>query len=664
MLILKDYLRFNYLTLPPRSYLSHVVWPLEFYLEYLDLRNAVRTHQSLSLLLLATDDTSHPFVMIHIAISSSLTWRNRYILGIFDQGNDLSEWEREREYANRFKVNCSSNKFRFQRRPALQLTFHSRMVIIELIIVLGVLSGQVFCDVDAKVEVIKESSTTARSNTTITPIQYTNNGKFKPEFNVTSVHRIATYGPQMIGQCGGIFRNTQVLIEAPKFISAHPICNLRCEYQIVSPYICENEFHVQFLEFSIDSSVECERDKIVINHSDVLCGKLLGTKTYRSTEGVLNVTFVSNSWDSTGKGFKLLITRQPCVDVKENQFEVDSLEPSLGMPAASDNDTNCLHHVNASISVADPTYENGHPVYGVPAVEYNVTSSRQDIPVVPLPTPPPPYPFPFPTTQSPIYPPFPPFPFPPRQCCRNVYNQQRFMMFSQGFPAYVVLHNDCTFVLHKSSLNACRLRINFKYFFLDDQAPVGQLGCLNNFIEIDGQRICGCKTNFVYETQWGLEPKVIRLRTTPGQYLSPQGFIFDVEQLDCPFKIQQAPDENGEGNSLRVRRTLFAGKFLLAKKHIFTPRLSHAHGDIEEGFHAKFFPSPNTNPNGYINNVCTLNHLRLMQLKLESFGILKHYCLPAYWIFMWVHCRIRRRSENKNGNFLWIKLCCMSGMFF
>lgn len=528
--------------------------------------------------------------------------------------------EGEKDYANRFKVNCSSNKFRFQRRLAPQLTFYFRMVIIKLIFVLSVLSGQVFCDVDAKVEALNETFT---PTSTESIIKYTNNGNF----NVTTMRRIATYGPQMIGQCGGIFRNTQVLIEAPKFISANPICNLRCEYQIVSPYICENEFHVQFLEFSIESSVDCEKDKVIINRKDKLCGKLLGTKKYRTTEGVLNITFVSNSWDSTGKGFKLLITRQPCVDQNENQIE--TFEPSLGMPADIDNETNCFHNVNASITVANPTYESGQdPVYGVPAVEYNLTSSRQDIDVVPLPTPPP-YPFPFPpivpTTQSPIFPPFPPSPFPQQVCCRNVYNQQRFLMFSQGFPAYFVLNNDCNFIIHKSTPNACRLRIHFKYFLLEDRAPPGQLGCFNNFIEIDGQRICGCKSNFVYETQWGFEPKVIRLRTTPGQYLTPQGFVFEIEQLDCPFKIQAAPDESLR----RVRRTLFTGKLLLAKKHLLGSRLTQTHGDIDgESFHAKFFPPQN--PNGYINNVCTLNHLRFMQFKLESFGVFKHLCLPAY----------------------------------
>ena len=162
------------------------------------------------------------------------------------------------------------------------------MWIIKLIFVLNVLSGHVFCDVDAEVEEIKEIETTSRASE-ISRIQLMNNGQFKPEFNVSSrsMHRISTYDQPrtMIGQCGGIFRNTQVLIESPKFISSNPICNLRCEYQIVSPYICENEFHVQFIEFSIDSSDECEKDKVIINYSDVLCGNFLGIKKYRTSEG-------------------------------------------------------------------------------------------------------------------------------------------------------------------------------------------------------------------------------------------------------------------------------------------------------------------------------------------------------------------------------------------
>lgn len=498
-----------------------------------------------------------------------------------------------------------------------------------MIVKLGILIifvGHVHCEQNG--EQVARVTQLNENNSTIKNISYTNNGNFMfPNENSSSQQQYPAYEhPQMIGQCGGIFRNLQNQIESPKFISARPICNLRCEYQIISPYICENEFHVQFLEFSLDTSPNCERDKVIINYSDVLCGKVMGVKKYRTIGGVLNITFSSGGWDSVGNGFKLLITRLPCIDEsKETQTEMTTIKFEPEMPTLSDDiDDDDLYNVNASYTVADPPHENQHPIYGVPAI-YNISmdvelNNRQDIPVLPLPPPS--------TTQIPFFPPLPPVTLPPPilpQCCRNVYNQQRFLMLSQGFPAHSVLHNDCIYVIHKSSLNACRLRIHFKYFLLDDAAQQqGQLGCMNNFIEIDGQRICGCKTNFVYETQWGLEPKVIRIRTTPGRYLHPQGFIFEIEQLNCPFKIQSAPS--------RQKRTIILKKLLflphLLKNHLIghQPDPQHDLIDPEEGFRAKFNQA---NPQ-FIPNVCSLNYLKLIQLKIESFGILKHFCLPLY----------------------------------
>lgn len=468
----------------------------------------------------------------------------------------------------------------------------------------------------------------AKNNSTIKQV---NNGHYVlPNVNLSTSQYPAYDHPRMIGQCGGIFRNVQNLIESPKFISARPICNLRCEYQIVSPYICENEFHVQFLEFSLDPSSTCERDRVIINYSDALCGQVSGIKKYRTIGGVLNITFSSAGWDSVGNGFKLLITRLPCIDTKQNQTVnvVDSIMPVLN----DDTDDGDYFNVNTSYAVADPSYENNqYPVYGEPAMYNNSTeielNNRQDIPVLPLPPPS--------STPFPIYPTFipPSVTLPPPilpQCCRNFYNQQRFLMLSQGFPAHTVLHNDCIYVIHKSSSNACRLRIHFKYFLLDDLAQQqGQLGCMNNFIEIDGQRMCGCKTNFVYETQWGLEPKVIRLRTTPGRYLNPQGFIFDIEQLDCPFKYQSAP--------IRQKRTLIAKKLLLYPfllgNHLIGLQQQqpqsfpqHQFVDPDEVFLGKFYqPNPS-----YVSNVCSLNYLKFLQLKVETHGIFKHFCLPLY----------------------------------
>lgn len=508
------------------------------------------------------------------------------------------------------------------------------MLLVKFSIFIVLMFGQSHCDDVELKSKVKDINNTV--NSSINQTQYSNNGIHVPQKSNISTHRISAYDQQMIGQCGGIFRNIQNVIESPKFISPHPICNLRCEYQIVSPYICENYWHVQFLEFSVDDSPTCERDKIIMNYNDVMCGKVTGIKKYRTVGGILNITMISTSWDSMkGRGFKLLITRLPCIDESnENQTEAEALEPLPEIIHDEEHNENHCFHVNASFTVDNPTYENQHPIYGVP-IGFNRTnvdlSGRQDIPVIPLPPPPtrPPV-FPIfpnypqtPQTDIPVTP-FPPPPFLP-QCCRNIYNQQRFLIISQGFPAYTVLNNDCTFVIQKSSPNVCRLRIHFKYFLLDDAQQQGQFGCFNNFIEIDGQRICGCKTNFVYETQWGLEPKVIRLRTAFGKFFNAQGFVLDIEQQDCPFKIQS--------ETKRVRRHLLSKTFLhpmLMKNHFLTSHFAQQGqhpDDDDESFRAKFFTQSNP---GFVNNVCTFNHLKFLQLKVETIGILKHFCVPTY----------------------------------
>lgn len=497
---------------------------------------------------------------------------------------------------------------------------------IKSFVLIFAISCCVNCDENAKVERVDSENSTVKINY----IKHTNNGVFNDPISVIKNHQVATsQNPQVITQCGGIFRNLQNLIESPKFISPRPICNLRCEYQIVSPYICENDFHVQFLDFSIDSSPNCENDRVIINYSEILCGKIIGVQKFRTSGGVLNITFSSRAWDlKQGKGFRMLVTRLPCVEMaNEQQTEVDSLEPSA--PAADDNESRCFH-VNSSFAVSDPSNDQGRPIYGV----YNgtIVKERQDIPVLPLPTP-------FPPVQPPFYPPTPSYPIPPinpilppqflPQCCRNNYNQQRFLLISQGFPSAVVRNNDCIFAIQRSSPNVCRLRFIFKYFLLDDPQSSGEFGCINNFIEIDGQRICGCKTNFVYETQWGYEPtKLLRMRTLPGSFNNAQGFVFDIIQEACPFKIQQ----NLQGS--RQARHLTSGKFLhhpfFSKVHqpdsSFIPDIKHFKFDVDDSFKSKFFKSDQTT----IDSVCVMNYLKLFHLKLETFNIPKQYCIQSY----------------------------------
>lgn len=457
---------------------------------------------------------------------------------------------------------------------------------------------------------------------TVNYIRFNNNGNFIPQETPENHQVMVSHDRQtLLNQCGGIYRNIQNVIDSPKFISPRPICNLRCEYLIVSPYICENQFHVQFLNFSLDTSRGCENEHVIINHDKVFCGRQVESRKFRTVGGILNITFASKSFDMTqGREFKLVVTRLPCVD-DQNTIQPELLESNDLDITTTDNP--CFN-VNSSISVEDPNLGEDAPIYGNSTDDRKV-NSRQDIPVDPLPLPIPYPPFPGP----------PVGPIPPPLCCRNIYNQNRFVMLSQGFPAYFVSDNDCLYAIQRSSPNVCRLRIIFKFFNLDDPAA-GEFadgGCFNNFIEIEGRRFCGCRSNFVYETIWGgfEQTKIFRLKTSPGRYFRPQGFVFDVIQEDCPFKLQQ------DSRSERKKRFVNIFPWLEAKKrnypvpifpHQNDPVLGvgHKNHDIGEHFAPKFF-NPNNNLAG---NACLWNHLTILQFKLETLSIPKQYCVRYF----------------------------------
>ncbi|CAO1408782.1 unnamed protein product [Diamesa hyperborea] len=475
---------------------------------------------------------------------------------------------------------------------------------------------------------------TIKPDSTVEYIRVINNGAFSAQQSTDfSNHRSMSDDEDKIENCGGVFKNIQNIIQSPGYPEKVPQ-NSNCVYEFISPYICENEFHIQFLDFSIASSPNCEKDKVVINYSDVLCGKIIGVKKYKTTNGRLNITFASDSCNSQEVGFQLLVTRLPCIDNDTDNQVGNTLEPAAN--PESQYDDRCFN-VNSSYSVEDLSYKiipeivYGHPVYGIPGDK----SGRQDIPVLPIPGPVPIPPQVYPPINpvfppiNPVYPPinpvFPPvYPpiLPPQflpQCCRNNYNQRRFLLINNGFPSFSTSRNDCLYVVKKSSENICRLRIVFKYFLLDNlQNPL--LGCTENFLEIDGQRLCGCKTNLVYETQFGNQPKVIRVRTTPGAYTGIQGFVFDVIQEPCPYKIQEPVNIF---KKIRSEKLLLKPNFASFNINPQYPEQSVRTRDREEVSSKFYMPESN-----YMGNNCVLSPIKLLHLKLETIGIYKHICLP------------------------------------
>lgn len=407
------------------------------------------------------------------------------------------------------------------------------------------------------------------------------------------------------GNCGGVYKNIQNLIESPGYPVTYS-SNLYCDFEIRSPYICKNEFHIQFLDFAIEPSSNCVKDRLVIGN-EPMCGTVIGVKKFESSNGRLSIKFITDATNSQ-RGFRLLVTRLPCIEKDTNENEV--IDDTTEDLQTSTVDYGPCFNVNSSYSVEDPTF-NSIPYLPVE------TAARQDIPVTP-------FPIVVPINPGPIYPnpgpinPRPPFGIPP-QCCRNILNHQRFLLVSNGFPSYYSQDNDCLFVIQRNSPTICRLRIAFKYFMLD----ADQFGCNNNFLEVDGQRICGCKTGFVYESQWGIEPKIIRLRTSPGAHRATQGFVLDIMQEQCPYRYTTQISKPSAA-IYKSQKLLLPSYYLSSYGQPAVATTTKVETfDREEGASSKFFIPDNQQ---YSNN-CFFSFLTILRLIKENFGIQKPGCL-------------------------------------
>lgn len=149
---------------------------------------------------------------------------------------------------------------------------------------------------------------------------------------------------------------------------------------------------------------------------------------------------------------------------------------------------------------------------------------------------------------------------PPRCCAQNL-SGKRFYLTSPGFPTILPSHNpneisDCLHFIERAHPNICRLRIEFKFFLLGTFSP--QLGCIgDSFVEIDGQRVCGCNSGLRYVSQWGVGAKAIRIRQRASQ--NARGVLMDIVQEDCPYRIQrgaaksiQRRSDNNEEQPVRL----------------------------------------------------------------------------------------------------------------
>lgn len=347
--------------------------------------------------------------------------------------------------------------------------------------------------------------------------------------------------------CGGIFREKQVLIHSPNYPNANYPKNLNCEYIFYSPFVCSTEFHIQFLNFQLEPSLGCSKDKIQIGRDEILCGQVIGIMKYKAINGSLKIQFITDQ-TIENKGFQLLVTRLPC-DIEQSTAD-KPIKSSVNLPSeislTVDSNWTPNHDRIEPIEkrtksiVSNRSLENQSDTTHIKPVclEKGQAQLNGIWPNTQWPNP-----FP-PTAISPGFLPTPPT-LP--SCCMNVYNQQTFYLISPGFPSAPRFPTDCLFFVERIHLNVCRLRIEFKYFLLGESTQQNQ--CTHSFLEVDGHRFCGCKTGTVYRTQWGISPKSIRF-TNLLQYPGIQGFVLEITQEPCPYRVTSTNQQFARSNQL------------------------------------------------------------------------------------------------------------------
>lgn len=613
-------------------------------------------------------------------------------------------------------------------------------------------------------------------------------------------------------ECGGVFKRLQNEIMSPGYPEQYGE-ELRCEYTFKSPFVCSSRYHVQFLDFSLEPSRNCYKDRLAVGDEEILCGTILGSKTYNSTDGILKMKFVTDGWGSD-RGFRIVVTRQPCDDNEPMEsstsytvyttiqvaeettepiipaedgllppnrtFSVSSRQdippefnlggngylPPSGSTIPPYNPTNvcpqpCNPYPNCypynpgtnyptypnypptiSGSVTPiyptyPTYPGGpvpvspiypptnpgnnypinpsypgsiNPVYPNPNCQYgpcspnnptypNYPSNPPINPTYPnYPSNPPINPtYPNYPSNPPINPNYPNYPsnpaYPPTnsggggsnsiggappgyqpnvqdpefelaenasssrpehqdipvppylppvqpglpQCCRNVFNQKRFYLVSPNFPSYETINRDCAYQIYRFSPNTCRLVITFKYFLVGDD----RLNCADAFLEIDGRRICGCRSGMVYTTQWNNYPKLLRVRTTRNRFPNVQGFVLDVHQESCPYRYVRShpPPAQDRSYNYQAQRlapqnvtTVQSNSSTLYTYYYYNGDQPEKLGETKaaaqtvqrnpEGPSSKFFYPPSVQSYG----ACQFNALDWLRLKVESLWVSKPRC--------------------------------------
>lgn len=113
--------------------------------------------------------------------------------------------------------------------------------------------------------------------------------------------------------CGGTYRGFQYTITSPNYPRNYSN-HLNCVYRLQGDTWdkCEQEFHLQFVDFNVKSSENCKNDYLQVGDRHIFCGKVVGLRKFTGVNNSLSVVFHSDDF-SADKGFKIIVTAVPCI---------------------------------------------------------------------------------------------------------------------------------------------------------------------------------------------------------------------------------------------------------------------------------------------------------------------------------------------------------------
>ncbi|XP_072376047.1 tolloid-like protein 1 [Diabrotica undecimpunctata] len=271
--------------------------------------------------------------------------------------------------------------------------------------------------------------------------------------------------------CGGVFTANNFYLQSPNYPQEYPR-NLNCVYVLKGPN-CPTHYQFDFIDFDLENSVGCVKDRLIIENQDALCGKagLKGNKGYFGNNGSLNVRFISDG-DGTARGFKILVTRLEC----ENEAKRE------------DSTTDITEVIDTTTVKPESTTTLFRPLHlPVPSPEDNLP-----------------------------------------QCCLNTFNSRRSIITSPNFPFTLNHKLDCKIKIQKATKNICRLKLSFLFFWL---GSANHNSCPYGWLRVDGKFICGCNQDLKLTTTFeGENVKELVFRSEGVNLNSQSGFVIEVIQ--------------------------------------------------------------------------------------------------------------------------------------